>query len=147
MTKVTQIAPIYREDLSISEICTNEFISQPISFSLSVEAIDFLNDLSTQLFTHPRIKEYAELFALAFWMRKSNISQIINEFQARIQLNEVLVPRGLTFHIAPSNVDSIFLYSWALSMIVGNINLVRVSGLSKRSIPATAPSMPNTEPI
>ena len=127
MTKITQIAPIYRENLSISEICTNEFISQPRSLSLNVEAIDFLNDLSTQLFTHPRIKEYAELFALAFWMRKSNISQIINEFRARIQLNEVLVPRGITFHVAPSNVDSIFLYSWALSMIVGNINLVRVS--------------------
>jgi hypothetical protein len=39
----------------------------------------------------------------------------------------VVVPRGVAFHIAPSNVDTIFLYSWALSMLAGNINIVRVS--------------------
>jgi hypothetical protein len=127
MTKVIQIAPIYRENLSISEVCTNEFISQPRNHSLNYDVIDFLNNLSLRLFAQPTVKGHAELFPLAFWLRKSNITQIINKYQARIQPFEVLVPRGLCFHIAPSNVDSIFLYSWALSMIAGNLNIVRVS--------------------
>jgi hypothetical protein len=35
--------------------------------------------------------------------------------------------RGIVFHIAPSNVDSVFLYSSLLSLLCGNVNLIRIS--------------------
>src|SRR5437867_3530295 len=40
---------------------------------------------------------------------------------------ELPQPLGLAFHVSPSNVDTIFLYSWALSLLAGNLNVVRVS--------------------
>src|SRR5229473_1854189 len=36
-------------------------------------------------------------------------------------------PRGLVFHVPPANVDTIFVYSWALSALAGNRNVVRIS--------------------
>lgn len=38
-----------------------------------------------------------------------------------------MLGRGLAFHLAPSNVDSVFMYSWLLSLLAGNVNMVRVS--------------------
>ncbi|RKJ31832.1 acyl-CoA reductase, partial [Butyricicoccus sp. 1XD8-22] len=35
--------------------------------------------------------------------------------------------RGTVFHIAPSNVDTIFAYSWMLSLLAGNRNIIRIS--------------------
>ena len=35
--------------------------------------------------------------------------------------------RGLVFHIAPSNVDTIFLYSSLIALLCGNICLIRIS--------------------
>jgi hypothetical protein len=39
----------------------------------------------------------------------------------------VVVPRGLVVHFPPANVDTIFVYSWALSALAGNRNIVRIS--------------------
>jgi hypothetical protein len=36
-------------------------------------------------------------------------------------------PRGVVLHFPPANVDTIFVYSWALSALAGNTNLVRIS--------------------
>jgi hypothetical protein len=33
----------------------------------------------------------------------------------------------MVFHVPPTNVDTIFVYSWALSLLCGNANIVRVS--------------------
>jgi len=38
-----------------------------------------------------------------------------------------LLPLGKTFHIAPSNVDTIFLYSSLIALICGNICLIKLS--------------------
>ena len=37
------------------------------------------------------------------------------------------VPRGLALHITPANVDTMFLYSFAVSLLAGNLNVVRDS--------------------
>ena len=37
------------------------------------------------------------------------------------------VPRGLAFHLPPTNVDTLFVYSLMASFLVGNLNVVRVS--------------------
>ena len=38
----------------------------------------------------------------------------------------------IAFHVTPANVDTLFVYSWVLSLLVGNANIVR---LSSRSTP------------
>src|SRR5438876_12279241 len=49
-------------------------------------------------------------------------------------MNTLRVPRGLVFHVPPANVDTIFIYSWLISVLTGNRNIVR---LSKRASPQT----------
>ena len=40
--------------------------------------------------------------------------------------NTLARPRGLVFHLPPQNVETVFLYSWALSYLAGNANIVRL---------------------
>jgi len=86
------------------------------------EVLQFLESLSKELLKQ---KEYNELVALGFWLRKSNINKIKNSFLQKYK-DYFLLPRGIVFHIAPSNVDTIFVYSFVLSMLVGNINILRI---------------------
>ena len=44
-----------------------------------------------------------------------------------MEADQVAVPRGLAFHVTPANVDTMFAYSWLLSLLVGNANVVRLS--------------------
>lgn len=88
--------------------------------------IEFIDTLSASLRKSPSTKEFPELMALSFWMRKAHIFKIKQEFE-EIYKNRLLVAKGTLFHIAPSNVDTIFVYSWFISMLVGNNNIVRVS--------------------
>ena len=85
----------------------------------------FANLFSTYLLRDAEAKSRAELVALAFWMRKRNTTQLRDDFLARSQHSTL--PRGLVFHIAPSNVDTVFIYSLFLSIFCGNRNIVRLS--------------------
>ncbi len=38
------------------------------------------------------------------------------------------------FHIAPSNVDTIFVYSWMLSLLAGNRNIIRISSKEQKGL-------------
>ena len=68
-----------------------------------------------------------ELQALAFWMRKTALTKMAETFAENQQESIVAVPRGTIFHIPPANVDTMFAYSWVLSILAGNRNLVRIS--------------------
>lgn len=89
-------------------------------------AIAFVDALSVALMREPRARAWPELTALAFWMRKANVTRLRDSVQRR-HGDALLVPRGTVFHIAPSNVDTIFVYSWFLSLLTGNRNIVRLS--------------------
>lgn len=89
-------------------------------------SLAFVEALSSALMRMPEARIYPELTALAFWMRKSNLERLRTELERR-QGSALLVPRGTVLHIAPSNVDTIFVYSWFLSLLTGNRNIVRLS--------------------
>jgi hypothetical protein len=91
--------------------------------------IEFVNELSSSILKNPYFKNFPELIALGFWMRKSNIKKLKKHFFSK---EKVLIGRGIVFHIAPSNVDTIFVYSFILSLLVGNSNIIRIS--TKESI-------------
>jgi Acyl-CoA reductase (LuxC) len=86
-------------------------------------AVGFCHKLSRNLFAWKEAPPAAK--ALAFWLRPANIKKLEDE-QIR-SVESLSVPRGLVFHVAPSNVDTIFLYSWILSLLAGNANVIRVS--------------------
>lgn len=88
-------------------------------------AVTFVGKFSQKLLTHPRIREFPELAALAHWFRAARLRDLA---QGRLQpLNAVVRGRGLTFHLAPANVDSVAMYSWLIALLAGNVNWVRVS--------------------
>lgn len=124
---VTLIIPVYNEKIPITEICTDDFLMQDRTGAFSEAIVGFLDDVSQHILKRPEIRRYPELVSLAYWLRKGNIYPNISDFHKTIDGKEVVVPRGVALHVAPSNVDSIFLYSWALSLLAGNINIVRVS--------------------
>jgi hypothetical protein len=122
-----ELGPRLREDLVPAECCGPDFIGQPLHPSFSDLAVEFCDELSGRIFARPGIREHAEMMALAFWLREANARSIIRKFRATIGENEHVAPRGVAFHIAPSNVDSIAMYSWILSLLSSNINIIRLS--------------------
>lgn len=88
--------------------------------------LDFLQDVSRAILRDDRMRAYPEYVAVGYWLRKANIHQIHMNMK---QLNEGkwMLPRGLALHFAPGNVDALFMYSWALSLLSGNHNVIRLS--------------------
>ncbi len=92
----------------------------------SAEAIDFCAAFARELAR--RSRRVPELQALSFWMRKAELHRLQAEFRSLGGANLLLVPRGVVFHIPPANVDTMFVYSWLLSVLAGNSNIVRLTG-------------------
>ena len=107
--------------------------SQTVLPFASEKVINFINTLSQSILKKPEFKAYPELMAMGFWMRKSHIIKIIDD-NLNHSVQEVRLARGVVFHIAPSNVDSVFIYSWFLSMLAGNVNIIRLSSKSGKQI-------------
>jgi hypothetical protein len=90
---------------------------------------DFLVALSRRLLRPDLARRYPELGSLGFFLRRGEIARAVE------RLNDGAggarrTPRGLVLHFPPANVDTIFVYSWALSALAGNRNIVRVSARS-----------------
>ena len=90
------------------------------------ERLAFVEDLGRRLRSSRETRAFPELVALGFWARGSNLKRLKQRFDAA-HPGAVRLPRGLAFHIAPANVDTIFVYSLLLSVICGNSNIVRLS--------------------
>ncbi|MFF2178492.1 acyl-CoA reductase [Lysinibacillus sp. NPDC058147] len=94
------------------------------------EVLAFANYLSKQWL---RMRSQPEIVALGYWLRKSNIKEMQDQFREK-NAKSIKVARGTVFHIAPSNVDTIFVYSWLLSLFAGNRNIIRLSGKSQDNV-------------
>ncbi len=81
--------------------------------------IDFLEALSSLYMKDSLYRQYPEIYALGFWCRRAHMEKIRKE--------GVRQGRGLTLHIAPSNMPTMFAYSWITSLLAGNPNIVRLS--------------------
>jgi len=92
----------------------------------SPPVLAFVEALGRALRGDPAVRRHPELVALGFWARAANIARLRARFEGAYP-EAVRLPRGRCLHIAPSNVDTIFIYSLLLAMLAGNINLVRVS--------------------
>ena len=93
----------------------------------AAEAQAFMKDVSRTILRDRSMAAHPELMAMAHSLRPAQVVELERQFEDR---NSGRVRRGvgLAFHIAPANVDTLFAYSWFLSLLSGNPNLVRVSG-------------------
>lgn len=87
----------------------------------NITIIEFLNQLSKELFTNSKAKTYPDIISFAYWCRKGNILQLKNNYID----NYLRLPLGYIFHITPSNVPINFAFSFAFSLLAGNSNIVR----------------------
>lgn len=84
----------------------------------------FLAALSDRLHRHPLAIAHIDVIGLAFFCRRTNIETLRTQHLSRC---ESAVGRGLSFHIAPSNVPINFAYSMILGLLSGNTCIVRAS--------------------
>jgi hypothetical protein len=88
--------------------------------------VDFLVAFARKLLAPATARRYPELASLGFFLRRGEIARALSTLDAPGD-DLLRFPRGLVFHVPPANVDTIFVYSWALSALAGNRNVVRIS--------------------
>ena len=109
------------------------------------EIIQFLGELSADLLKSPLVRQYPDISAFAFYIRKANllklrdtifpIAQPLNSPTSQLPKSSTSwsnkelafrLGRGLCFHIAPANIPINFAFTWVFSLLAGNANVVRL---------------------
>lgn len=85
---------------------------------------EYCNQLSSALMKHPEARLYPDVITLGFWLRKSSILKMKEEFMR--DDGNIRLGRGVAFHIAPSNVPVNYAYSLFVGLLCGNANIVRI---------------------
>lgn len=88
----------------------------------SQEAIDFLSALAEEIRASDA-RRVEEVAAFGFWCRQAHLESL----RRRHAYPLPRLGRGLLFHVAPSNVPTMFAYTLAIGILAGNANTVRVS--------------------
>ncbi len=88
--------------------------------------VDFLTGLARPLLAPDVTRRYPELGTLGFFLRPTRLREVLDR-AGDGPADTVRSARGLIFHLPPANVDTIFVYSWALAALAGNAGIVRVS--------------------
>ncbi|MEV6600224.1 acyl-CoA reductase [Actinoplanes sp. NPDC051346] len=106
-------------------------LTAPADVRLTVgdpRVVDFLSRFARRLLAPAVARRHPELGSLGYFLRPAELSRVA----ARMRRGDdtYVFPRGNVFHLPPANVDTIFVYSWALSALAGNHNVVRISSRS-----------------
>ena len=94
-------------------------ILQPFSPSV----LSFLEELSAHIRRSETFRLERDIRAFGFWCRRSHLMS----FQKKYNQDRDRLGKGLIFHIAPSNIDTMFAYSLVIGLLAGNSNIVRLS--------------------
>jgi len=93
---------------------------------LSDQVLDCLKLLSRRLLDCKHSKAMPQIMALGYWIRPSALRVLQQQLESSRDGSNIISPRGMAFHLPPQNVDTLFAYSWVLSYLVGNCNVVRI---------------------
>ncbi len=117
-----------RQDIDLNEL---PFFDTTTTYDLAPfdeRTLAFFDTFSKKLLADRSVNRLPEIAALAFWIRRANLLQIRTEnSQLFGQRHFSLSPLGRVFHVCPANVDTMFIYSLAVSVLMGNKNLLRIS--------------------
>jgi len=119
------IAPDIKRQISIMAPAGGSIaatLAAPRAAPFAPERLALVNAVRKAILADPAARSRPEMVALAFWARAASLAQLAPKDGL------TRAPRGLALHIAPGNVDTMFLYSALLSVLAGNVNIVRVSG-------------------
>lgn len=103
-----------------------DFAGMPFLRAFSPFADDlcqFLNALSHILMADEEARAYPDVITFGFFCRKGNIQRLREAYAAQLSNR---LGRGVTFHIAPSNIPITFAYSLVCGLLSGNACIVRV---------------------
>jgi hypothetical protein len=120
------LAPKIRVDDLGRELCR---VGSMLTSPWDGRRVAAVAELSREILRDPVLRRDPPSVHLAFWLRPANLESLRQEYlQPHLSADRrLVVPRGLTFHIAPANVDTMFVYSWVLSFLCGNPNVVRIT--------------------
>ncbi|MDI6100490.1 acyl-CoA reductase [Actinoplanes sp. NEAU-A12] len=90
--------------------------------------VEFLSGLARRLLAPAVARRHPELGSLGYFLRPAELKRSVDRMTQR--QDALVFPRGNVFHLPPANVDTIFVYSWAISALAGNHNVVRISSRS-----------------
>ncbi len=99
---------------------------QHLAAPFAPERIDLVASVAETLLGPRRAAASGPAAHFAFWTRRAALMKLARSFAARVPENTLARPRGLVFHLPPQNVETVFLYSWALAYLAGNANIVRL---------------------
>jgi hypothetical protein len=105
-----------------------DLAAEPVDGQLTVgdpRVVSFLTALAKRLLAPTVARRHPELGSLGFFLRSTEIARALGTLSDPPGV--LRFPRGTVFHVPPANVDTIFVYSWALSALAGNRNVVRIS--------------------
>ncbi len=88
----------------------------------SPEAMEFLAAVSAEIGAS-ELHSVSEIAAFGFWCRRAHLEALAKRHDSPFPR----LGRGLAFHIAPSNVPTMFAYSYTIGLLAGNANIVRLS--------------------
>lgn len=114
--------PIDPEAL-IAQVDTLNFSGRP---PFDPTSLAVLGDLSNKLLRTSLTAQAPQLVALGFWLRPSKLSLAAERFATKLPDRARAKARGIALHLPPQNVDTLFVYSWALSLLAGNVNITRL---------------------
>jgi hypothetical protein len=156
MHKLTFLTPFNANLLDVNE-ALSLFAKQSPMVSFEPVVLDFIKLFSNTLLKENQYKQYPELVALGFWLRTSNLKTKLKEVGCDHLISNEDQNKynalGCVVHFTPANVDTMFIYSWVASLLLGNINIIRVSSQDSQSkimllqLLTTLFELPTFEPI
>lgn len=122
MTRMQQVLS------NISYLVGNEDVlvnmsSVPALPIFSGKVVGFLSELSNEIMRDAEAQRYSDIIAYAFWIRRKSIENSRERYMGK----ETRMGRGISFHIAPSNIPVQFAVAMVYSLISGNAAVIRVS--------------------
>jgi hypothetical protein len=101
-------------------------VRRRLAAPFAAERVDLIAGVAETLLGPRRSAASGPAAHFAFWTRRAALSKLAANFAARVPGHTLARPRGLVFHLPPQNVETVFLYSWVLSYLAGNANIVRL---------------------
>jgi len=123
---------IYRGGGEFEPVALNDLLVQldasrsAVAVPFAPERIELIGELSAHLLADRRIVEQPALAYFAHWIRRGALRDLAARFHATVPPGALAAPRGLALHFPPRNVETILLFSWVMSYLVGNANVVRL---------------------
>lgn len=125
ISNVQQAFPVHRA-LTDSDFADLEDINRAAHLVFGDErVIDYFATVSRLLLRPQIARSNPELAALGFFLRRSQLCRMLTGIGR--EPAQLRMPRGLVCQFTPANIPVIFGYSWALSALAGNVNVVRLS--------------------